>query len=87
MNFKGIRADSKTEKGEQLFSGQIVKVRGKINPLQEKEVFFEPNYGFRVQGNNLSDAYIIEVVKDVSFVDKFFGTLTFFIYSIFGFFR
>jgi hypothetical protein len=87
LNFKGIRANEKTQKGETIYSGQIVKVHGRINAVENQEVYFEPNHGFKVQGNNFADAYMIEVVKDISWMDKLLGTISFALYSIFGFYR
>jgi hypothetical protein len=81
-NFKGIKSNCKSECGKVIRSGQKVKVHGRINKLEVCEVFFEPNHGFKIQGNNLADAYVIEVVKDTSLIDIFLGNIRFLFFSI-----
>jgi len=82
--FKGIRASYNNEIGEPIISGQIVEVYGRLAPRETHEIYFEPNHGFRVQGNNLSDAIITKVVKDVRLKDRIIGNLQFLKFSILG---
>lgn len=81
-NFKGIKSNCKSDCGKTIRSGQKVKVHGRISGLEVCEVFFEPNHGFKIQGNNLADAYVVGVVEDVGFIDGVFGCLRFFFFSI-----
>jgi hypothetical protein len=81
-NFIGIKSNYKSDCGKNIRSGQMVKVHGRINKLEICEVFFEPNHGFKIQGNNLTDAYVIEVVKEPTLIRVILGNLRFFFFSI-----
>lgn len=81
-NWKGIKSNCKSDCGKTIRSGQMVKVHGRINKLEVCEVLFEPNHGFSIQGNNLADAYVIQVVKQTNIIDFVLGNIRFFIFSI-----
>ena len=83
-NFKGIRSGKKDIKGKEIFSGQVVSVHGRINNREIVEVFFEPAFGFRIQGNNFADVYYIKIESDISIFSKICGMFKFSFYSIFG---
>ena len=74
-NFKGIKSTVKANDGKIIRSGQIVISHGRIAAVEKVEVFFEPNHGFKIQGNNLVDAYVMEVVRDVSMLDAIIGNI------------
>lgn len=82
VNFIGIKSNCKSDCGKIIRSGQLVKVHGMINALATCEVFFEPNHGFNIQGNNLSDAHVVEVVKDPTLIRIIWGNLRFLFFSI-----
>lgn len=83
-NFKYIRSNTKDSNGKIIYSGQKVNCHGRINQRELVEVFYEPNFGFRVQGNNFADAYGIEIVKDINLFQKIKGSILFFIYNLTG---
>lgn len=85
--FKYIRSTEKDITGKAIYSGQMVSVHGRINKRQTVEVRFEPNHGFRIQGNNLVDAYDIEVEKDISHINKITGAIKFSLFTIFGYYK
>lgn len=82
VNFKGIKSNYKDKFGNIIRSGQKVDVHGRINPLETCEVLFEPNHGFRVQGNSLADVTIIKVVEDVPWYVSLIGNLKFLFFSL-----
>lgn len=82
VNFKGIKSNYKDKFGNVIRSGQKVRVHGRINQLETCEVFFEPNHGFKVQGNNLADAIIVEVVENVPWYVSLIGNLKFLFFSL-----
>lgn len=82
--FKYIRSNQKDIKGKTIYSGQKVNVNGRINPRQLQEVYFEPNFGFRVQGNNFADAYDIQIVSDINILQKIYGALRFAFFNLTG---
>ena len=86
LNFKGIKSTSFANDGTRLVSGQKVICCGRINQNQLVEVFFEPSYGFMIQGNNLSDAYVSLVVEDVPLWAKIKGNFRLLAYNLFNFY-
>lgn len=85
MNIKYVRSNQKDVKGKTIYSGQLVNVHGRINPRETQEVLYEPNFGFKVQGNNFADAYDIHIVKDINLFQKIHGSLVLFVFNITGF--
>ena len=84
-NIKYIRSGQKDISGKIIYSGQKVYVHGRINPRELVEVYFEPDYGFRIQGNNFADAYDIKIEKDIKWYHKIMGIFSFIRYTIHGF--
>lgn len=82
--FKGIKSTEKSECGRSIRSGQLVEVYGRASPLGQYEVEFEPNHGFKINGNNLTDSFVTRVIKQPSLADTLRGNIDFLIYSLFG---
>lgn len=85
MNIKYVRSDKKDIKGKTIYSGQRVNVHGRINQRETVEVLYEPNFGFRIQGNNFADAYDIQIVKDINIIQKVSGAIVLFIFNVTGY--
>lgn len=85
MNFKYIRSTQKDIKGNTIFSGQKVAVHGRMNKRDIVEVYFEPDYGFRIQGNNFADAYDIIIINDITLLNKIQGAFRFCWFIITGY--
>jgi len=75
MNFKGIKSTQFAEDGQRIVSGQKVMCYGRINPLELVEVTFCTDHGFRIQGNNLADAYITKVINQPSLYERIKGNI------------
>jgi hypothetical protein len=84
LNFKGIKSTVKSECGRTIVSGQKVICHGRINPPEVCEVFFEPNHGFRIQGNNLADAYVTKIVSNPTLIERAKGVALFAAYCLFN---
>ena len=69
--------------GEPIISGQTVIARSRLSPPTEHKVEFRPDFGFKIGGNNLADAEVMEILKQPSTVDRIFGPLGFALYNIF----
>lgn len=82
FKFKGIKSNVKAEDGKIIRSGQKVKMHGRFSSARIEEVIFEPNHGFKISGENLADAYVLEVVKQVSIWDRIIGNIKFFFFSL-----
>jgi hypothetical protein len=82
LNFKGIKSTFKSSDGKTIYSGQIVKSHGVIRKLSQSEVLFKPDFGFKIEGNNLADAYVTEIVKNITFFTKILGSIKLLIYNI-----
>ena len=82
-NFKYIKSGHEDIEGNEIFSGQIVSVHGRINMRDQVEVYFYPDYGFRIQGNNFADAYYIKIEKDITMLQKIIGAIVFMWWSMF----
>lgn len=85
MNIKYVRSNKMDVNGKTIYSGQKVGVHGRINKRDVVEVLFEPNYGFRIQGNNFADAYDIQVIEDINIFQKFAGALVLFVFNLTGY--
>lgn len=84
-NFKGIRSTQKSESGQTIMSGQKVIVTTHLNRnKRESEVLFGPDYGFEIEGNNLADAWVREIISQPKTIDRIKGNLQFFYFNIFG---
>jgi hypothetical protein len=83
-NFKYIRSTQKDITGKTIYSGQHVSVHGRINKRDIVEVYFEPDYGFRIQGNNFADTYNIKIERDITLINKLKGIVMFALFSITG---
>lgn len=86
-HFKYIRSDKVDTTGKRIFSGQLVSVHGRINQRELVEVLYEPDFGFRIQGNNFADAYDIKIEKDITRWQKLTGTIRFMMFNLFGYYR
>lgn len=82
--FKYIRSTKKDIAGKTIFSGQKVLAHGRINKEELVDVYFEPDFGFRIQGNNFADVYDILIVKDISILNKINGSLRFALFNMVG---
>lgn len=83
-NFKGIRSNAKADDGTVIRSGQRVLYHGRIDGPQVVEVMFEPNYGFKINGNNLADAYVTEVISQPNALVALWGILRHTWFNLFG---
>lgn len=75
--FKGIKYGEKSLAGENLFSGQLVEVSGRITPKKEMLLTFDTEGGF-----SLTDWIVHRVIVDVSWLDRLLGSVKFFLWSI-----
>ena len=79
-NFKYIRSTQKDINGKTIFSGQIVSTSRAIGT----KVFYEPDFGFRILGDNFADTYDIKIEKDITIIQKVIGTIKFAIFNLTG---
>lgn len=79
-NFKGVVSTHHVN-GRLIVSGQIVLCHGRINSVDPCEVFFHPDFGFKIQGNNLADAYVTGIIVEVGFWASLFGNIKLLLYN------